>query len=135
METNLELKRRWFSDKSTIGEMRIESEFECFTLEDTVRKNGIKVYGETAIPSGRYEIVISYSNKFKRILPLLLNVPNFSGVRIHSGNSAIDSHGCILVGQIHEENFIGQSRLALQVFFPKLQVLMDAGKVFINVLN
>lgn len=99
----LTLKRIALRNTYTIGKLFIDDEYFCDTLEDKVRdlgKNGEgKVYGETAIPYGEYEIKVTYSPKFKRMLPLLLNVPYFIGIRIHRGNTAKDSDGCILVGK------------------------------------
>jgi hypothetical protein len=92
----LRLTRKEFTDRSTIGELHVNGVFECFTLEDTVRP--VKIKGETAIPEGRYEVVVNFSERFQRPLPLLLNVPNFEGVRIHPGNTDKDTEGCILVG-------------------------------------
>lgn len=74
-EMKLTLKRKWFTDKSTIGELYIEDVYECFTLEDVYRAEGDKVYGETAIPNGRYIVVVDWSTHFKRFMPHLLNVP------------------------------------------------------------
>ena len=70
----------------------------CDTLEDRVRK-GKKVKHTTAIPEGTYRVVLTMSNRFKRLLPLLIDVPDFEGVRLHSGNSEDDSSGCILPGE------------------------------------
>ena len=64
--------------------------------EEQIKK--IKVYGKTAIPTGKYKVEVTYSPKFKRYLPILLNVRGFSGIRIHSGNTAEDTLGCLLVG-------------------------------------
>lgn len=92
----------------TIGKMYIDGEYFCDTLEDRVRdlnKNGkfdngeVKVAGETAIPYGRYQVVVTMSPKFKRELPRLLNVPNFDGILIHRGNTDKDSAGCLLLGE------------------------------------
>ncbi|MBQ2589846.1 MAG: hypothetical protein II576_11395, partial [Prevotella sp.] len=75
----------------------------CDTLEPQWRdyaKGARKIKGKSAIPEGRYPVVITYSPKFKQWLPLLVNVPMFSGIRIHAGNDAVnDSQGCILVGE------------------------------------
>ena len=74
----------------------------CDTLEDTFRGNnlkGKKVYGQTCIPEGNYKIKMTYSNKFKKELPELLNVPYFEGIRIHQGNKPEDSEGCLLCGE------------------------------------
>nr|DAM01317.1 MAG TPA: hypothetical protein [Bacteriophage sp.] len=92
----------------TIGKMYIDGDYFCDTLEDRVRdinKNGkfdngeAKIAGETAVPYGRYQVVVNMSPRFKRELPRLLNVPNFEGILIHRGNTDKDSSGCILVGE------------------------------------
>ncbi len=114
------IKRLYKTDTSTIGELLINGVFECFTLEDTERK--VKIKGETAIPKGTYKVIINESNRFKRLLPLLIDVPNFEGVRIHSGNSNHDTEGCILVGKTRNKNYIGQSRKAFDKLFKKMQV-------------
>ena len=102
------LKRIALRDTYTIGKIYIDGEYFCDTLEDKVRdlnKNGVfdgdekKVYGETAIPYGTYKVILSYSPKFKRILPELLDVPCFTGIRIHRGNTEKDTAGCLLVGE------------------------------------
>lgn len=104
----LELKRRFLGESYTIGSLSIDGKKFCDTLEDKVRdlnKNGVfdgdekKVYAETAIPYGTYDIVVDYSPKFKQELPRLKNVKHFEGILIHSGNTAEDSAGCILVGE------------------------------------
>lgn len=94
---NLTLKRVYPTDDYTIGELYIEGEYFCDTLEDTVREK--KIAGKTAIPYGKYEVIVNRSPRFKRELPLLLDVPNFTGIRIHRGNTAEDTSGCILVGE------------------------------------
>jgi hypothetical protein len=83
----LELRRKIFSSNSTIGDLFVDGNFECYTLGDIVH-DGPKVPGRTAIPEGQYEIIINDSARFKRRMPLLLRVPGFEGVRIHSGNTA-----------------------------------------------
>lgn len=102
------LERKYLKSNYTIGKLYINGKFFCNTLEDCVRdinKNGtfdcgeFKIKGHTAIPYGKYEINITYSPKFRRDLPLLLNVPFFEGIRIHRGNTHKDSSGCILVGE------------------------------------
>jgi hypothetical protein len=117
------VKRLYKTDNSTIGELLIDGIFECFTLEDKERP--VKIKGETAIPKGTYKVIINESNRFKRLLPLLINVPNFEGVRIHSGNSNHDTEGCILVGQTRNKNYIGQSRKAFDKLFKKMQAAKD----------
>lgn len=108
----LVLKRVAFKESYTIGRLYVDNYYFCDTLEDRNRdtnKNGsfdcgeYKVYSQTCIPFGRYKIELRYSPKFspryKRDLPLLLNVPSFSGVLIHPGNTCDDTAGCILVGK------------------------------------
>ncbi len=94
----------------TIGRLDIDGDYFCDTLEPTWRDiapggadgkskpQGKKVFGKTAIPEGRYPVVITYSPKFEQWLPLLLHVPLFTGIRIHAGNTAEDTAGCILPG-------------------------------------
>ena len=115
----LDVKRIYKAEDYTIGELSINGAFFCHTLEDKVRiLNSFedKVYGETAIPVGRYKIVLSYSNRFKRILPEILNVDFFKGIRIHEGNHKDDSSGCILVGECKDvkEGFIYNSKKTMK---------------------
>jgi hypothetical protein len=127
----MQLTRKWLTDESTIGELAVDGEFECFTLEDVVRDKKIK--GETAIPAGTYEIAVTFSNKFKKYLPLLMNVHDFEGVRIHPGNRPDDTEGCILVGQTKDDNFVGHSVAAFENLFPKIQSAIVKEKVFIEI--
>ena len=91
------LKRIALKPEYTIGKLYIDGQYFCDTLEDTVREK--KIAGKTAIPEGTYQVIVNRSPKFKRDLPLLLDVPNFEGIRIHRGNTAKDTSGCILVGE------------------------------------
>src|SRR5574344_731366 len=94
---NIQLKRRYLGEGYTIGSLSIDGQYFCDTLEDAVRQ--VKVYGKTAIPYGRYNIILNVSPRFGRILPRLIDVPQFEGVLIHRGNTAEDTAGCILVGE------------------------------------
>lgn len=117
----IEVKRFEFKDTYTVGKMYIDNIYECYTLEDVVRK-GAKVNGQTAIPTGTYNLIINHSNRFNRDLPLLENVPNFTGVRIHAGNTSAHTEGCILVGTTWSgKDFIGNSRVAFNKLFEKLK--------------
>lgn len=115
----IEVKRLHRTDNSTIGELTIDGKFECYTLED--KERDVKIKGETAIPKGTYKVIINQSNRFKRLLPLLIGVPNFEGVRIHAGNSNHDTEGCILVGQNRSVDYITKSRKAFDSLFKKMQ--------------
>lgn len=87
----------------TPGELYVDGLRTCFTCEDEDRrleKQGVKVYGKTAIARGVYDLEVSYSNRFKRELPAVLGVESFTGIRMHGGNRAEDSLGCILLGQV-----------------------------------
>lgn len=90
--------RSGFHSKATVGDLYADGVWAGFTLEDRVRE-GPKVYGETAIPEGCYEVMLTHSPRFKRVLPLLIDVPGFDGIRIHPGNTHEDTQGCILIGE------------------------------------
>jgi hypothetical protein len=127
----LRLVRTDLSSECTIGELHVNGEFECFTLEDVVRP--VKIKGMTAIRSGTYEVIVSFSARFQRPLPQLLNVPEFDGIRIHSGNTAADTEGCILVGQSKAASSIGASRGAFEALFGKIQSAAAIEKIFIEI--
>lgn len=115
--------RDTFTENSTIGKMLIDGAFFCYTLEDTIRDT--KIAGETAIPYGTYKVIVNMSNRFKRLMPLLLNVPNFEGVRIHNGNTKEHTHGCILVGATKSKDFIGDSKTTFTKLMKKLEGQKD----------
>lgn len=97
----LELNRIAKKPLYTIGKLFVDGKYFCDTLEDRCRDldREEKVMNETAIPAGVYEVIVNVSAKFKRKLPLLLDVPHFTGIRIHRGNTDKDMSGCILVGE------------------------------------
>jgi hypothetical protein len=119
----IEIKRLYKTENSTIGELKVDGKFECYTLED--KERDVKIKGETAISKGTYKVIINQSNRFKKLLPLLLNVPNFEGVRIHPGNSNHDTEGCILVGQSISKDYISKSRKAFEKLFKKMQLAKE----------
>ena len=121
----LTIIRDTFTDKSTIGKLFVNGIYECNTLEDKTRPKGEKIFGETSIPYGEFEVIIDYSPHFKKELPHILNVPMFSGVRIHSGNKDADTEGCILVGVTRAKDWIGQSHTAFTKLFDKLEKAYD----------
>lgn len=120
--------RHTFDNNSTIGSLSIDGVFFCYTLEDKVRENEAKVYGETAIPYGEFEVAITYSEHFQRMLPLLMQVAGFEGVRIHWGNKAKDTDGCILVGATKGQDFIGNSIATFQALYDRLYDAWKAGE-------
>lgn len=132
---NIILNRIAKKAKYTIGKLYINDQYFCDTLEDTDRGltqsmteqqiKSKKVYGETAIPTGTYKVIISYSNKFKKQMPLLLNVPGFAGIRIHSGNTEKDSLGCILVGKNKAVGKVLESR---DIYSKLFSILQEADK-------
>ena len=98
----------------TEGRLYVDEVFECFTVEDALRP--VKVQNKTAIPKGTYEVIMSMSTRFKKVMPEVLNVPGFTGIRIHSGNSSKDTEGCIIVGALNDsmdDDFIGASKVAM----------------------
>lgn len=105
----------------TIGAIYTDGEFHSWCVEDTVRAPGVKVAGQTAIPPGTYTVEVTYSNRFKKPLPLLLDVPMFSGIRIHPGNTSADTEGCILPGLDRMAKSVGRSRLAFDGLFTKIE--------------
>ena len=115
----LVLTRRWFTEESTEGELTLEGERICYTLEDRLHE-GPKIPGRTAIPAGRYELALTHSPRFNRLLPLVQHVPDFSGVRIHAGNTPGDTEGCILVGEERVEDRVLRSRVALEALMDRI---------------
>ena len=133
---NLLLERTPSGTTCTIGDLYIDGDWFCFILEDIVREvegqpvESWKIKGKTAIPAGTYRVQITYSNRFKRDLPLLVSVPGFEGIRIHPGNTDADTEGCLLPGLalgLGGES-IGRSREAFDALFAKLHAAEDAGE-------
>lgn len=119
----LQLKRVFKGETYTIGKLYVDGVFVCDTLEDKVRD--VKIKHETAIPAGTYEVVLSLSARFKRILPRLLNVPGFDGILIHPGNDKDDTSGCILVGENKEKGKVINSKITFDKLFKTLSLSKD----------
>lgn len=133
----IKLVREVFTETSTIGSLYINGVFECYTLEDKDRKlesGGQKVYAKTAIPRGKYNVVNSFSNRFQKYLPEIQNVPQFAGIRIHPGNTADHSEGCVLLGSTKAKDFIGNSKVAFAAFFKKIQAVEKKEKITIEIV-
>jgi hypothetical protein len=136
--------RKTFTNESTIGELSINGKFFCYTLEDfdrDINKDGdlddageAKVYGLTAIPKGTYKVILSFSNRFQKYLPEVLNVKGFEGIRIHAGNKAADSHGCILLGATKSNNFVGASVATMTKFMAELKKVEKTEKITLTIL-
>jgi len=127
----IELKRTLKLPKCTLGDMYVDGKFVCYVVEDTVREvvgtpvASWKIPHVTAIPVGTYEVIIDMSNRFKKLLPLIKNVSGFEGVRIHSGNTAEDTEGCLIVGNIKMVAGVGQSKVAMAKLQPMIQAALD----------
>ena len=140
---NLKLIRDTFTEKSTQGQLFIDGEFFCYTLEDKdrdlyqqtplqdiVRQ---KVFGETCIPYGTYEVGLTYSNRFKKVMPQIFDVPGFSGIRIHNGNTIEHTAGCPLVGYTKGVDSVYQSRSAFSRLLTNLFIASTQQKIFIEI--
>ena len=127
----IKLVRIALKDTYTIGKLYVDGVYFCDTIEDkdrglddsmTVREIlNKKVKGETAIPTGHYNIEITYSPKYKRMMPLLIGVKGYSGIRIHSGNTSKDTEGCLLVGKNTKVGMVLESRNTYQRLFAMMQ--------------
>lgn len=133
-------------EDTTLGTLMVDDLLECFTLEDQVRVDdpntpdvdeGKKVHGETAIPAGRYKVIIDFSQRFQKLMLHVLDVPNFTGIRIHSGNTEHDTLGCVLVGkQVDSKTRISGGSIALPVLFSKIEAALEKGEeVWIEIKN
>lgn len=141
----LKLVRKWFTDNTTIGDLFIDGTWKCYILEDKFRdpdgsgntEADEKIMHHTAIPYGTYEIIISYSNRFKKHLPLLLNVPHFKGIRMHPGNDKDDTSGCLLPGidKTEDNKAVTYSRKTFQDLFEVLKIMCAHEKVKIHITN
>lgn len=128
------LSRDYRKPEYTIGRLYVDGVRICNTMEDTDRGlrqdmplaeiERLKVYGQTAIPTGKYKVTMTYSPKYKRQMPQVMNVKGFTGIRIHSGNTAADSLGCILLGDNTAKGKITNSRKRCKEFE---QMLINAG--------
>lgn len=138
----LTLKRIALRPTYTIGKLYIDDVYFCDTIEDTVRelnKNGKfdngekKIHSKTAIPYGTYEIKWTYSPRFKKYTPQLMNVPSFEGIRIHAGNTSADTEGCLILGKNKQVGKVLNSRDTINKFYPIIKEACSNGKVTIEI--
>lgn len=137
---NIELKRIALKDTYTIGKLYIDGAYFCDTLEDKDRGLEdnmpiekimfLKKPHITAIPTGTYIVILNYSNRFKRIMPLVMNVKGFAGIRIHAGNISEDTDGCILVGENKAKGKVLNSK---DTYSRLLERIKSADKVYLTV--
>lgn len=138
----LTLKRIALRPTYTIGKLYIDDAYFCDTLEDTIRdtnKSGKfdngeqKIKGKTAIPYGTYEIKWTYSPRFKKYTPQLMNVPSFEGIRVHAGNTSADTEGCLILGENKQVGKVLNSRATINKFYPIIKEACSNGKVTIEI--
>jgi len=127
----LELTRKYKDAESVIGELYLNGNFECYTLEDV--DPPVVNSGLSTIPNGTYEVVIDFSKRFKKLMPRLVKVPKFDSILIHSGNYSNNTAGCILVGKVKEDHSIGYSFDAFNQLFPKLKQASFTEKIVIKI--
>ena len=138
---DLTLHRTFLGSKATTGTLEVNGTYECVTLEDVVRNLGThgegKVQDNTAIPAGTYKVIINMSPRLGKNMMRLLDVPFFDGILIHSGNDDVDTKGCILVGQIRDnDNHIHGGSVELPILQAKVQKALDnKEEVWITILN
>ena len=135
------LTRQPSNAQATLGHLRVAGAPFCVTLEDVVRDLGPdgsgKVYGKTAIPAGRYRVTINFSPKFQKNMLAVLDVPFFTGIRIHSGNDDADTLGCILVGaMVDGPDRIHGGSIVLPRLFAMVQAAIEKGEeIWLTILD
>ena len=117
----------------TPGRMYFEGHAFCHTCEDEDRfleDGGTKETGKTAIPRGKYRLITSESPRFGRILPEVLHVPGFTGVRIHGGNTKDDTEGCPLIGEERTENGVRKCKEVVDGLIRRIIAEEKLGNLF-----
>lgn len=115
----INVRRTFKGPDYTIGKLYMDGHYLCDTLEDTVRPAGTKIAGKTAIPAGTYRVKKTMSPRFKKILPEIMNVPGYTGVRIHAGNTATDTDGCLLLGLNKAKGQVLDSQTTMAFFMAR----------------
>lgn len=139
---NIIIKREIFNTTNTISKLYINDSYFCDVLEDQDRGlhatdtlehiKSIKVHGKTAIPYGTYEVIVSFSNRFQTLLPLLVAVPGYDGIRIHPGNDENDTEGCLLPGTSNGQKVLS-SKIAFTKLFGEIKKVYKKEKIFITI--
>lgn len=130
---HMQLQRIQLDPDVTIGYLLIDGSPECWVCEDPVREvpgkpvAEWKIKGDTAIPYGTYAVQITWSKRFGRLLPLLIGVDGFTGIRIHPGNGHADTEGCLLPGLYRHAKGVGHSRAACDALIPKIDRALKSG--------
>lgn len=134
----IEIKRLWKKSNYTIGKVYIDGKYFSESLEDKDRGltstmpleeiKKIKVKDNTAIPTGTYQVLYTYSPRFKRMLPLIDNVLGYEGVRFHAGNSIADTSGCILLGKNTKVGMVTESRVTCNSFYKLIEEAIKKGE-------
>ena len=147
---NIKIDRTNKKETYTIGNLYVDGRWLCSTLEDRDRGleqsdtvayiRGVKIPGETAIPTGRYRITMDVvSQKYNGVkwyrdfcggrMPRLLNVPGFEGILIHPGSDALSTAGCILVGLNTMRGRLTASRAKFQELYKLMKKANDKGEL------
>lgn len=128
------INRTDYQSGCTIGEFDIDGQPFCYTLEDVVRAKGAKkIAGQTAIAAGRYRVRMTWSNRFKKPMPELMNVPEFEGVRLHGGNTALDTLGCPLLGMHRSRSGIDTCAPACEHVYAAISAAERQGEVWLTI--
>lgn len=139
----LKLVRTVLKNNRTEGILYVNDEFFCYTVEDKVRSplgkawnKLVKVYAQTAIPYGTYPVLVTWSNRFKRMLTGVFNVPSFEGIRIHNGVSELSSAGCIIVSYVRNpDGTLENSRGAMNKLCEIVSEAQTKEKVLLTITN
>lgn len=145
----LSINRKWLTNLTSISELLVNGKSlpkQIFILEDTDRGlsssmkleniKKIKIAGLTAIPTGRYQVILSFSPKYQKIMPLVANVPGYEGIRIHPGNYSTDTEGCLLPGFTRDKDFVGNSKAAFSVLQKLITDTINQGEnIYITITN
>lgn len=122
------------AQEETFGALLVDGQPFCYTMEDAIRPE--KIAKKTCVGPGRYRIKMRWSIRFKRVIPEITNVPNFTGILMHNGCTAHDTEGCVLVGLDRHDTYIARSRDAVDKLVAAMQKADAAGEeIWITIMN